>query len=302
MAAPAAAPALEIAAEPLRSISLQQLRRRVSNASQTIQFTSRMRVSKPPELSITCAAKVREWVTFAKLALLSFFHKTDIFFALCSLVYLVFVIGDLVADEVLPTGTCMLVNGSAVEDNEALETKAALVVRIDLGFLVFFFVESVLRACAQGWGDYMRDPINSIDFTVLVVSLALDVYGVADSGAASFGFIRLVRLVRLVRIFATYKRVASRRKKYKKRRLLGVSGDAAVPRCTNWKSSLQSPKHGGGHGRRGSGAGVEAQTSANAASPSSPGARKPRFACFLSHAKQDAGDAARYEQTRRCSS
>ena len=195
--------------------------------------------------------------TLTNAILGAFFQSTttEVAFATVSLVYLLLVLLDLVLDELSKqgeqAGTCT--NGTMVEEGEQTQWKT----KVDLGFLVFFTAESLLRMAYLSVMQYLRDWANSSDFFVLIIGIMIDVWVLsAGDGATNFSFIRMVRMVRLVRIASTYSRLKKRAKLYhlKKRSLLYRA--STTPKC-NWGAKCQ-------------------------------------YAAFVSHNKQDAAQTARY--------
>ena len=156
---------------------------------------------------------------------IAFFEITavELVFAFVSLSYLLLIVGDLIADEMLPEDAscdhfCEVGNATqpVVLDTTSLAAaKADVAVRVDVGFLCFFFLEMLLRMATQGVVAYLKDVVNAIDSSVLVLSLLIDFVIIVESGLPNFGFVRLVRLVRLIRIVSTYQRLQKRKKLYK---------------------------------------------------------------------------------------
>ena len=98
--------------------------------------------------------------TLTNAILGAFFQSTttEVAFATVSLVYLLLVLLDLVLDELSKqgeqAGTCT--NGTMVEEGEQTQWKT----KVDLGFLVFFTAESLLRMAYLSVMQYLRDWAN----------------------------------------------------------------------------------------------------------------------------------------------
>ena len=201
--------------------------------------------------------------TVGYTALAAFFQSTstEVAFAVVSLAYLLLVLVDLINDELSSldqdqVGMC--VNGTVVQSDDNQEWKT----QVDLGFLIFFMSETLLRMAHMSVMQYLRDWANGSDFCVLIIGILIDIWVLsAGDGATNFSFIRMVRMVRLVRIASTYARLKKRAKLYKLKKRSLLYRASTTPTC-NWTAANKSVKH--------------------------------QYAAFLSHNKQDAAQTARY--------
>lgn len=218
--------------------------------------------ARQEELTQTVAAPRPTKENLVRGIIFAFFQFTitEIFFAVSSLVYLAFILVDLIIDEVTQIPyVCTENSTEPMLPSESFTTrKADLVVRVDLAFLSFFVVETALRIVATGPRQYLRDPFNAIDAAVLVLGVAVDLVVLFADGSSTFGFIRMVRLMRLVRIASTYKRLKQRRKLYELRKHSLLYRAEQLPYC-EWVLAPQR-----------------------------------RYAAFVSHNKHDSAHAARF--------
>ena len=93
-------------------------------------------------------------------------ESTNLWLAGLTAFYFTLIMMDLVVDELY----------CGVDDMEAtLNAKAALMARIDLGFLGFFLCEILLRVFVQGWQEYLYTWLEWVDLLVVTTGILADV-------------------------------------------------------------------------------------------------------------------------------
>lgn len=72
---------------------------------------------------------------------------------------------------------------------------------LDLGFIVLFLLEAIVKVRSYGWDDYWNSNWNKLDFLIVVLSVpALIAVFIPMPSTSSLKLLRLIRFVRLARL------------------------------------------------------------------------------------------------------
>ena len=112
--------------------------------------------------------------------------------------------------------------------------------RVDMGFLIVFSVELLLRLYAYGI-EYLFNFLNFLDAAIVVSGVVMQSLVVWSGGSFNLSFLRIVRLVRLVRLFIVMNKIQNARTAYKRTKYLKLGSpiDRVMELLTDMKGRAE---------------------------------------------------------------